>query len=60
MGPHLRADRAAVAFAASAPPPKTAEDRVRLTERVMNSFDIPPGRQRGSAPPGQKPSAVDA
>ena len=41
----------AVAFAASVVPPKDAEETVRLTEHVMNNFDIPLGYQRESAAP---------
>lgn len=42
----------AVVYAASVVPPKTANETVRLTEHVMNNFDIPLGFQRGSAAPG--------
>lgn len=40
-----------VAFAASVNPPKTAEETVRLTEHVMNNFDIPLGYQHDSSAP---------
>lgn len=42
----------AVAYASSVVPPANADDAVRLTEHVMNNFDIPLGYQRGSAAPG--------
>lgn len=38
-----------VAYASSVNPPKTAEETVRLTEHVMNNFDIPLGYQHDSA-----------
>lgn len=42
----------AVAYASSVVPPKDADETVRLTEHVMNNFDIPLGYQRVSAAPG--------
>lgn len=41
----------AIAYASSVVPPANAEETVRLTEHVMNNFDIPLGYQRGSAGP---------
>ena len=41
----------AIAYASSVVPPPNAEETVRLTEHVMNNFDIPLGYQRGSAGP---------
>lgn len=38
----------AVAYAATVVPPKNADETVRLTEHVMNNFDIPLGYQRTS------------
>lgn len=42
----------AIAYASSVAPPANADENVRLTEHVMNNFDIPLGYQRGSAAPG--------
>ena len=42
----------AVAYAATVMPPKNADETVRLTEHVMNNFDIPLGYQRASDAPG--------
>lgn len=38
-----------VAYTATVNPPDTVEETVRLTEHVMNNFDIPLGYQHGSA-----------